>query len=255
MTHTLELCFELPGDLSLPQTKVPCLSGASCTTPVGSPTCGHMDLHEALDPDPRHRTSTCVAWTRKSQQRSLSYACLGRRSRYWRRRRPICRRRLGHRRQRRQHGGLMFIRCTARNWCLVLSDCMLIQCPQHPYWGFLGRHVCQLLTSSYVQLRTYCAVRHQEQAQATDAQSGQGWTGAASMMSEAEAARSRSIDSSDIEDANEDGDMPERRGPGGTPLPPGRLIVSCPGRAPHELGDPATSRTPWQPEAFMQSEC
>ena len=76
MTHTLELCFELPGDLSLPQTKVPCLSGASCTTPVGSPTCGHMDLHEALDPDPRHRTSTCVAWTRKSQQRSLSYGML-----------------------------------------------------------------------------------------------------------------------------------------------------------------------------------
>ena len=63
------------------------------------------------------------------------------------------------------------------------------------------------------------AVRRQEQAQAYGTQQDLRRAGAGNMMSEAEAARSRSIDSSDIE--GEDGERPERRTPHGTPLPAG----------------------------------
>ena len=193
---------------------------SSCTTPAGSQTCGLVVHLEALGPDPRCRPLIYTAWTRTPRHSKLPmHFCMGRRGRFWKRRWPIYRLRLGRRRHRRCLGGIVSVRRAARRWSVAFHGCMLIQCPQHPYWASLGRRVHCLMDCYCVQFQMLFAVRRQEQAQAYGTQQDLRRAGAGNMMSEAEAARSRSIDSSDIE--GEDGERPERRTPHGTPLPAG----------------------------------
>ena len=112
-------------------------AGVDCITRAGFPSYGLM----AFPDSPQNRLPLIsTASTRRSTraQTTPRRPCIGKTGRWWSRRRPSWRPRLGWRRRSRN---LRRERALARRLQIAFQDCMLLQCPRHPCW----HRVCHCL--------------------------------------------------------------------------------------------------------------